>query len=410
MMYLLRAIWHGLGQIRAHKLRSLLSLSSVFLGVASLIAILGFINGLFTGWQVGIYESGGIEKISIVEDFLPKKQAYLKSLSKGRSLEDARAISKLCHNLSAISPEIDLDTTVIANAKTYAVRTQGIGPGTFITNRYEVAQGREITDSDLHGRVQVAVIGNTVYETVFRKGENPLGKTISINGVSFTVVGLLKKYSMMQGDWDELEGKNRIVFIPLTTMEDRFVPSKKLTWLNAEVKDTALIDQTAQEISNVLIHTHRGMKDFRIETRGSELADFKSTKAGFDFTGQAIGFVTLLIGGVGIANLMLASVSERMREIGLCKAVGASNGDIFVQILAEAVCLSAIGGMMGVGVGAATIRVLQSVLATSMFRPLFSVTAGIVGFSFSLFIGVVAGLYPAFQASRLDPIEALRYE
>ena len=169
--------------------------------------------------------------------------------------------------------------------------------------------------------------------------------------MSFTVVGLLKKYSMMQGDWDELEGKNRVVFIPLTTMEDRFVPTKKLTWLNAEVKDTALIDQTGQEISNVLIHMHRGLKDFRIETRGGELKEFNSTKAGFDFTGQAIGFVTLLIGGVGIANLMLASVSERMREIGLCKAVGASNGDIFVQILAEAVCLSAIGGLMGVGSG-----------------------------------------------------------
>jgi len=409
-MYFLSAIWHGLRQIWAHKLRSLLSLFSVFLGVASLIVILGFIQGLFIGWQVGIYESGGIEKIAIVEDILPKKQAYLKAMSKGRTLEDARAIIKLCHNLTAVSPEIDLDTTVIANAKTYSVRTQGIGPGSFTTNRYDVARGRRITDRDVQDHSLVAVLGTAAVDALFRPNQDPLGKTISVNGVTFTVVGVLKKYSMVRGTYDELEGKNRIVFIPLTTMEDRFVPTKKLTWLNVQVENADIIDQTAQEIANVMIHTHRGMKDFRVETRGSELETYNSMKSGFEITGQAIGFVTLLIGGVGIANLMLASVSERMREIGLCKAVGATNGDIFVQILAEAICLSAIGGAIGVGVGAALIPVLQSIMADTMFSPLFSLTAGLVGFTFSLVVGVVAGLYPAFQASRLDPIEALRYE
>jgi len=409
-MYLLNAIWHGLGQIWAHKLRSLLSLFSVFLGVASLIVILGFIQGLFTGWQVGIYESGGIEKIAITDDILPKKQSHLKAMSKGRTQEDADVIKKFCHNLTAVSPEIDLDTTVIANAKTYGVRTQGIGPGTFITNRYEVVKGREITDRDVQQHSLVAVLGTAAVEALFRPNQDPMGKMISVNGVSFTVVGLLKKYSMKRGKYDGLESKNRIVFIPLSTMQDRFVPTKKLTWLNVQVKDADIIDQTAQEIANVITHTHRGMKDFRVETRGSELESYNSMRSGFEITGQAIGFVTLLIGGVGIANLMLASVSERMREIGLCKAVGATSGDIFVQILAEAICLSAIGGAMGVGVGAVMIPVLQSVMANSMFSPLFSITAGMVGFCFSLFIGVVAGLYPAFQASRLDPIEALRYE
>lgn len=409
-MNLLMAIWHGLGQIWAHKLRSVLSLLSVFLGVASVIVIIGFINGLFAGWQVHLYESGGIEKVAIVDGFLPKTQIHMKPLSKGRTMEDARAIINLCHNISAASPEIDLPTTIVANAKSYHVRTQGVTPGIFVVNRYVVSKGRQITDRDVRQRSLVAVIGSSVAEALFHSDECPVGKSIGINGVTFTVVGLLKKYSMIRGGMNVLDGKNQVVFIPITAMEDRFVPSKKLTWLNVDVKDLTLMPQTVQEISNVLIHTHRGLKDFRVETQAEQLANFNSTKGGFELTGQAIGLVTLLIGGVGITNLMLASVSERMREIGLCKAIGATSSDIFIQVLAEAVCLSAIGGVMGIGVGAAAIHIIQSVLVNSMFSPLFSASAGVVGFVFSLVIGVAAGLYPAFQASRLDPIEALRYE
>jgi len=409
-MNLLRAIWHGLDQIWAHKLRSLLSLLSVFLGVASLIVIMGFINGLFVGWQTTIYELGGVEKISIFDDYLPIQQSYLQPLSKGRTLEDAQAISKLCHNITAVSPEINLDSMIVAKAKSYHVLTQGITPGVFIINRYAVTKGRTITDWDVQQRSLVAVIGSAVAEALFHPDEDPVGKTISINGVTFTVVGLLKKYSLIRGNYDALETKNKIAFIPITTMKDRIVPSEKLSGLNVEVRDLTYMGQTVQEISNVMIHTHRGLQDFRISTLVDELAEFNSTKGGFEFTGQAIGLVTLLIGGVGITNLMLASVSERIREIGICKAIGATNTDIFIQVLAEAVCLSAIGGALGVGIGVVTIHVLQFVLAQSEFCPLFSLTAGVIGFVFSLLIGGVAGLYPAFQASRLNPIEALRYE
>lgn len=409
-MNLFRAIWHGLGQIWAHKLRSLLSLLSVFLGVASLIVIMGFINGLFVGWEANIYESGGIEKVAIFDDYLPKYQRQMKSLSRGKTLADAEAIRALCHNITAVSPEIDLDSTLIAHAKTYSVRTQGVTPGIFPINRYEVVKGRLITDRDVQERKQVAVIGQTVNEMLFVKSGDPIGQSISINGVTFTVVGLLKKYSLIRGDYDALETKNQIAFIPITTLQDRFNSSPKLTWLNVQVKDLTYMSQTVQEITNVLSHTHRGLKDFRVDTAADELADFNSTKGGFEFAGQAIGLVTLLIGGVGITNLMLASVSERMREIGICKAVGATGTDIFVQVLAEAICLSGIGGAMGVGVGALAVAVLQSYMTGSMFSPVFSLMAGIVGFGFSLVIGSVAGVYPAFQASRLDPIEALRYE
>jgi ABC-type antimicrobial peptide transport system permease subunit len=378
--------------------------------VASLIVIIGFINGLFVGWQAHIYESGGIEKVAVFDDYLPDYQKTKKALSKGRTLEDAQAIEALCHNLNAVSPEIDLESVLIANGKTFPVRTQGVTPGIFPINRYEVVKGRKLTQGDIDHRQLVVVIGHAVADTLFPTLDDPVGQTISINGVAFTVVGMLKKYSLIRGGFDELEAKNRIAFIPLTTLQDRFNPSQKLTWLNVQVKDVALMPQTTQEISNVLLHTHRGLKDFRVSTAADELADFNSTKGGFEMTGQAIGLVTLLIGGVGITNLMLASVSERMREIGICKAVGATNGDIFVQVLAEATCLSAIGGLLGIAVGAGAILALQNFLQDSFFSPIFSMGAGVIGFAFSLVIGVVAGLYPAFQAARLDPIEALRYE
>ncbi|HSI85090.1 MAG: ABC transporter permease [Candidatus Methylacidiphilales bacterium] len=409
-MNIFRAIWHGLGQIWAHKLRSVLSLLSVFLGVASLIVIIGFINGLFIGWQANIYESGGIEKLAIQDDYLPEYQKSMKSLSKGRTMEDAEAIETLCHNLSAVSPEVDLESVLISGGKTFRVRTQGVTSGIFAINRYEVDQGRILNQGDVRDRSLVVVIGHAVAEALYPKLSSPVGQTLTINGCAFTVVGKLRKYSLIRGDWDALEGKNRIAFIPITAMRDRFAPSPKLTWLNAQVKDIDLIQQTVQEISNVLTHTHRGLKDFRIVTQADRLADFESTKGSFETAGQAIGLVTLLIGGVGITNLMLASVSERMREIGLCKAVGATSMDIFIQVIAEAICLSAIGGALGVLVGAAAIPVLQNFMSASAFSPIFSMTAGIIGFSFSLLVGVVAGIYPAFKASQLDPIEALRYE
>jgi len=409
-MNLFISIWHGLRQIWTHKLRSLLSLLSVFLGVASLVVIVGFISGLFVKWERSIYESGGIEKITIEDDYLPKQQSHLKSLSNGRTFEDAQAIRKLCHHIEAVSPEIGLDGTVIANAKPFQGRIQGVTPGTFITSRMEVIRGRLITDKDIKQHKSVVVLGSNVVKAIFPPNSDPLGKTISINGDPFTVVGLLKNYVQMNGDFNILDWKNKFTYIPISTMEDRFRSSRKLTWFDIQVENIASIDQTVQEVSNVLIHTHRGLKDFRIETRVDDIALFNKTKAGFDSTGIAIGLVTLLIGGVGITNLMLASVSERMREIGLCKAIGATDSDIFIQILAEATCLSAIGGAMGVGFGIIAIQVLQLALVKSEYSPILSMSACAIGFVFSLIFGVVAGVYPAIQASRLNPIDALRYE
>jgi ABC-type antimicrobial peptide transport system permease subunit len=176
------------------------------------------------------------------------------------------------------------------------------------------------------------------------------------------------------------------------------------------VKQVDQLSDTVQEIGNVLIHLHNGLRDFRVSTNEEDVESFHRIEGGFYVTGFAIGAVTLMIGGVGIMNLMLASINERMREIGLRKALGARNSDIFFQVLTESIILCSLGGFIGIGLGFSIIPLLQMILLGSGFSPVYSWSSGIIGFVFSILVGVVAGMYPAWQAARLDPIEALRYE
>lgn len=410
-MSFLMGIWHGLGQIWAHKLRSFLSLLSVFLGVASLIVIIGFINGLFANWEVEMLEFGGIDTVNVTESGLPEKQRYLQPLSTGLTLDDAFTIADLGHNLKAVAPTMNIPSSDLqAHGKRFTIQTQGVTPGAFITGNYEVVDGRILTDRDVRRQDTVVVISEPVRKALFGKKDSPVGQSLTIDGVDFTVVGLLKNYTRLDEGYDFLERKNRVVFIPITTCRNRFMGVDKLSQFEIKVDDVDKLHETVLELNNILTHAHRGLKDFRIDTRQEMFQSYTNMKTGFYLTGISIGVVTLLIGGVGIMNLMLASINERMREIGLRKAIGARSSDIFVQVLAEAISLCSLGGVIGIALGWGIIPILQSVLAGSEFSPVFSWSAGLVGFAFSCLVGALAGVYPAVQAARLDPIEALRYE
>jgi ABC-type antimicrobial peptide transport system permease subunit len=206
-----------------------------------------------------------------------------------------------------------------------------------------------------------------------------------------------------------LKSKNEIVFIPITAMQRRVAGRSEINAINVQVSDVGRLRQLTNQLANILFQLHRGTRGYKIETGEASRELLVKSERGYYAVGGGVAAVSLLVGGIGIMNLMLASINERVREIGVRKAIGAWNRDIFVQFISEAIALSLIGGVAGIACGIGVVHVLQNVMAASS-PPVLSAWAIIVGFCTSVAIGVLSGLYPAIQASRLDPIEALRYE
>ncbi len=410
MKRLFSGVINGLGEIWGHKLRSLLTISCVMLGVASMVVTTGFMEGFFGTWEASLNERGGLEKITGAPRSLSDRQAPLAPVSRGFTLEDARALRELVPGLGVLSPEID-DTGVrlTRGNRRYNGRVQGVTDGIFEINRYEVAEGRYFSDLDYHDKADVIIIGSEVRKMCFESGENPVGRFLDYNGRVFLVIGVLRHYERFYGTYNTLRWKNDIAFIPITTMAAKVKRSDRLSWLNMKAQDLSLLRESVDAAGNVLAQQHRGIIDFRVTTSEETLASFASTKASFVIGGSAIAGVSLLVSGIGIMNLMLASINERVREIGIRKAIGATPFNIFSQFVAEAVTLSLLGGAAGIAVAVGVIEGLAYVIPPGS-APLLAPSAFVVGFAFSVTAGVLAGVYPAIQAAKLDPIEALRYE
>ncbi|MET0263222.1 MAG: ABC transporter permease [Rariglobus sp.] len=401
---------NGLAEIWGHKLRSLLTISCVMLGVASMVLTTGFMEGFFGTWEASLQEAGGLEKISGIPQALSDRQAPFAPVSRGFTLADAQALTELVPTIAVLSPEIDASNTRLTRkGRRHDGRVQGVTNGVFEINRYEIAEGRMFSDLDLHDHADVIIIGSTVQEECFEPGENPVGQFLDLNGRPFLIIGVLRHYERLYGTYNTLNWKNDVAFIPLTTMAVKVQRSDRLSWLNMKAADLSLLRETVDAAANVIGQQHRGLIDFRVKTNEEQLASYSSTKASFVVGGSAIAGVSLLVSGIGIMNLMLASINERVREIGIRKAIGATPFNIFSQFVAEAVTLSLLGGTAGVAVAVAMIHGLGAVLPPGS-APLLAPSAFIVGFAFSVTAGVLAGIYPAVQAAKLDPIEALRYE
>ena len=410
MKQLFSGVFNGLGEIWGHKLRSLLTISCVLLGVASMVLTTGFMEGFFSTWEVTLQERGGLEKIGGAPHALSTRQAPFAPVSKGFTMDDAHSLTALVPSIAIISPEIDSTSTHLSRVGlSYDLRVQGVTNGILDINRYELEEGRIFSDLDMHDRASVIIIGSEVQKRCFRPGERALGRYINLDGIPFRIIGVLHHYERFYGTYNTLNWKNDIAFIPVTTMAAKVKHSDQLSWLNMKATNLGLLRETVDAASNVLAQQHRGLIDFQVKTNEEELSSYASTKASFVIGGSAIAGVSLLVSGIGIMNLMLASINERVREIGIRKAVGATPFNIFSQFLAEAVTLSMLGGVAGVGVAVVMIRVLADALPPGS-GPLLSPSSFVVGFAFSVTAGVLAGIYPAMQAAKLDPIEALRYE
>jgi ABC-type antimicrobial peptide transport system permease subunit len=412
----MRLLWMGIAsgmrEVLAHKLRSFLTLFGIVLGAAALVGMLGVVKGLLRGFETMIYETGGIERISVQYRPAPEHQRERAALSPGRTMKDVDAIRAAVPLARRVTAEVHIPSgaRLYFQGRATGQSVRGILPETFIMDRFEVAAGRAIGELDLELQTQVVVLGATVAEILFPRGMDPLGRVMTINGQPFTVVGVLKDYriaSSGSSGGGRVSSKNYAVFIPLTTAQTLYRIDENVDVLNVQLADVADMPLAQDQLLNVLTHTHRGIQDVRLETREDLLQRFEEQRNSYYISLGGVALIGLIVGGVGIMNVMLASISERVREIGVRRALGAKRVDILVQILAESLTLAVAGGVIGVIASIGLIKVLQHFVVASN-RPELSVFALFVGVASSGIIGVLAGLYPAIRASMLSPVEALR--
>lgn len=416
------AFVNGLREILAHKMRSLLSMSGIILGVAALVAMVSIVQGMVGQFRGFIEMQGGIEKITISKESLPKEQEHLEDSAPGLTMKDVEAIRKLVPSVSHISPEVSIRWSSISrNGKEFRTNVTGTMSDWLTINKRSVQKGRFLSDMDELAHSKVCVIGSLVADEIFEPNEDPVGKVVKVGGEWFTVIGVLNEYQMSGGPGgkDKKRGPSRWMnggcYIPIHTAMTNYTSNDELSSLYVRISSSDQLYDTVSQLDRVMLQAHSGFQDYGITTNEEMLAEFKKTESSFMISLGGVAFISLFIGGIGIMNVMLAAINERIREIGVRKAVGARGSDIFLQFLVETALVSSIGGLIGLALSVGITSVVAHVMAGSQMAGgiatmTVSPTVMAAGFAFSVGIGVLSGVYPALRASRLDPIDALRYE
>jgi putative ABC transport system permease protein len=402
--------------VRAHKLRAFLTVLGIVVGVATVIAMVSIVTG-FNNNMVRNFQSFGATLVQF-QKYEPRFGMHHRQEAernrKDLTYEDAVALKQQIPEMRAVSPERYLWDTDVSlryrDSETTTPTVAGVTPDYSLANNHFVDYGRFLTETDLRHASPVAVIGDDVRRNLFAR-EDPLDKWATLNGHPYLIVGVLEKKAGFMG-----ESNNNFFLIPFSAFDKQF------PWIKNSHGDTIHIatvpyrpDQveTITEKGRALLRARRHVPfnkpdDFAIFTPDKMIESFQGITRGITLAMVFIALVSLLIGGVGVMNIMLVSVTERTREIGVRKAVGAYRRDIVLQFLTEATTLSLLGGAIGVFFGYAVPAAIKRAFeALPAETPLWSV---LVGLAVSVSVGVFFGLYPAVKASRLDPIEALRYE
>jgi putative ABC transport system permease protein len=401
--------------LRAHKLRAFLTMVGIVIGVWTVIGMVALVTG-FDRSQTEAFSSFGTTLVQFQKfepRFGPGHRTEEERKRKDLTLEDAQAIAELCPSVKAVSPERYMWTPsgVKANGnEANAPQVAGGNQNYAICNNWEIKDGRNITETDFNHSTDVAVLGQDVVESLF-KGKDPLGQFITINGKRFQVVGTFEK----KGSSGFGGQPDNFVLIPFSTFDRHFPQTKNshddTIHIATIPRAPELVDRVVEEGTAVLRARRKvpfnAPNDFAIFTAEKMLAQMQAVTNAISGVMVLIAAIALLVGGVGVMNIMLVSVTERTREIGLRKSVGALRRDISLQFLTEAMTLTALGGAAGVLLGLLTALVVRAVSSLRTETPLWSI---LLGLGVSVSIGLFFGIYPAMKAARLNPIDALRYE
>lgn len=434
-MSFLVALQIGFREIFSHKFRTFLSMLGVVLGVSSLIATMALTRGIEQGTRVFMQQVGGLELVTVVPKEPSSQKFEFSDLSPGLTLRDARSLRTSATLISHISPELAVGMMVSRGdgANSERLRVRGVLPDHFVIGMHGLAAGRWLTDLDVERGKRSAVIGHSIAKQLWPEtpAADLIGRSILLDQTPFQVVGVLPLYEMEEDararqlrrkprprSWDPFRQKNDAVLIPFTTMfyefrsgvfPDHSIDALKLDALSVRVGDLDHFRAALGQVRSVLDLSHRGVDDYDLETRENWFDRVEASVRAARLSGGLISAISLVVGGIGIMNIMLASISERIREFGIRLAVGARPRDIFWQILIESMLISLLGGLLGILASLGLIEILKMISPTENVPVL---TAGSVIFSvaFAIAAGLLSGLYPAAKAARLDPITALRYE
>lgn len=413
-MNLSRWIIEGIRELCTYPFRSFLSVLGIVMAVASLIAMFALTESIAEETRRALIAIGGLERVTVQPAELPEWQTSLADQSVGLTYADVIALRQVA-GITAVSAEVQPRGAVPVRGAGRVIypRVVGVEKEYFDVRNYRLAQGRLFADLDQKRNHRVAVLGSEVAVQLWGRGTDPVGRKIKLRGRLFEVIGVLAE--------DEVLGfKNFVVMVPLRTMQRVFNSAwvengldeglrLQLDKIEFRVEKIAHFETILEQARQLLRQTHRGLEDFAFRTREDWFDSVEDAVTAARVSGGFIALISLFVGGLSITNIMLAGIKQRIREIGIRRALGARPGDIFGQVLIEGMLLTCFGAIVGLGAGYGLVDLLeqldrnQTTLSPPIDGIVFSLTA-------ALLVGVVAALLPAIQAARLSPVRALRFD
>ena len=396
----------ALTSLYANKMRSLLTMLGIIIGVGAVIALVSVGMGVRSNVTSSIASLGS--NMLIVSPGSSNRGGVRGAAGSMQTLkyDDAKAIKDKIKNIDYVSPSVSSSYQIVYGNNNWNTSVQGVTPEFMSIRSLTIGYGSFISNDDMNKRNRVAVIGTTVASNLFAK-DNPVGKNIRINNQPYKVIGLLES----KGQSSVGQDQDDVIYIPLTTAQERMLGITYVQSINVQVSSQEKMEQVQAEIENLLRSRHHILAgkddDFHVRNLTSLMETVSQSTSMLTMLLGAIAGISLIVGGIGIMNIMMVSVTERTREIGIRKALGATFMNIMTQFLIESMVIGIIGGLIGIAVGCIASQIIAKV---GNFTTVITLTPIIISFMFAVGIGLFFGIYPARKAAKLDPIEALRYE
>lgn len=390
----------------SNKLRSLLTMLGIIIGVGAVIAMVSIGMGVRKSVNDSIGKLGG--NLLIIMPGSTNNGGVQSAAGSATTLtyDDAEAIKRKVKHIKCVSPVVNSAYQIVYENKNWNSSVYGVTPEYMEIQSLTVKGGSFITESDLSKRTRVAVIGKTVANKLFGTG-NPVGQNIRVNNSPYKVIGVLRS----KGQSSMGQNQDDVVIIPLTTAQERMLGITHVHSIDVQVNEQSKMNRAQADVKRLLRQRHHIIDgkedDFTVENLASIMETMSQTTAMITLFLGSIAGISLVVGGIGIMNIMTVSVTERTREIGIRKALGATFWNIMMQFLIESVAISVAGGIIGILLGYMTAHLIS---IAGKFTTVITIPVVLLAFLFSVGIGLFFGVYPARKAAKLDPIEALRYE